>query len=365
VPSTLVHVAVGGLVGAALLGDRFTPRAIAVVLVAAAVPDVDSFLTFVGGAHRSALHTFLLPAVLAVGLYWDCYVAERSRLAARFGPDAGYVAAVALASLVAGGILPDLFTNGVNALWPLHDQFYTVGGELLLSDQRGLVQTFVDLSPEEAAELMQAGLDIAAEYVAGCGRESPPSDGADGGRQSPPSDGADGGRQSPPSDGADGPALALKTGRPHYEVSDAVWDASNAVLKHGLALGAEHDCAVQLHTEASDDLTEIAEWAKARGLSREGVVKHYAGGRLAGPTPSVRSEKDRLKPAVEVGEPFLMETDYVDDPNRPGAVLGPKTVPRRVRWLLQEGHDEAVRNAHVETPKLVYDVDTEATLARE
>jgi len=151
VPSTLVHVAVGGLVGAALLGDRFTPRAIAVVLVAAAVPDVDSFLTFVGGAHRSALHTFLLPAVLAVGLYWDCYVAERSRLAARFGPDAGYVAAVALASLVAGGILPDLFTNGVNALWPLHDQFYTVDGELLLSDQRGLVQTFVDLSPEEAA----------------------------------------------------------------------------------------------------------------------------------------------------------------------------------------------------------------------
>jgi hypothetical protein len=151
VPSTLVHVAVGGLVGAALLGDRFTPRAIAVVLVAAAVPDVDSFLTFVGGAHRSALHTFLLPGALAVGLYWDCYVAERSRLAARFGPDAGYVAAVALASLVAGGILPDLFTNGVNPLWPLHDQFYTVGGELLLSDQRGLVQTFVDLSPEEAA----------------------------------------------------------------------------------------------------------------------------------------------------------------------------------------------------------------------
>lgn len=150
-PSTLVHVAIGGLVGAALLGDRFTSRAIAVVLVAAAVPDLDSFLTLVGGAHRSALHTFLLPGLLAVGLYWDGYVAERSRLARRFGPDAGYVAAVAVAGLVAGGILPDLFTNGVNALWPLHDQFYTVNGELLLSDQRGVVQTFVDLSPEKAA----------------------------------------------------------------------------------------------------------------------------------------------------------------------------------------------------------------------
>jgi TatD-related deoxyribonuclease len=191
----------------------------------------------------------------------------------------------------------------------------------------GLVSQLVDAghSPEEATELMRAGLDIAAEYV------------------------------------SDGRALALKTGRPHYEVSEAVWDASNAVLKHGLALGAEHDCAVQLHTEGSEDLTEIAEWAEARGLARERVVKHYAGGTLAGPTPSVMSEKDRLKRAVEAGEPFLMETDYVDDPDRPGAVLGPKTVPRRVRWLLAAGHDDAVRCAHVETPERVYDIDTEAT----
>jgi TatD-related deoxyribonuclease len=45
--------------------------------------------------------------------------------------------------------------------------------------------------------------------------------------------------------------------------------------------------------------------------------------------------------------------------------MGPKTVPRRVRWLLEDGYDDAVRTAHVQTPKLVYDVDTEATLDRE
>jgi TatD-related deoxyribonuclease len=193
----------------------------------------------------------------------------------------------------------------------------------------GLVSHLLDEghSPEEARDLMQEGLDLAAEYV------------------------------------GDGRALALKTGRPHYEVDDAVWDASNAVLQHGLELGAEHDCAVQLHTEGTDDLTEVAEWAEARGLSSEMVVKHYAGGTLAGPTPSVMSEKDRLRTAAEAGEPFLMETDFVDDPDRPGAVLGPKTVPRRVRWLLEEGHDEAVATAHVETPELVYGIDTEVTLS--
>jgi TatD-related deoxyribonuclease len=57
-----------------------------------------------------------------------------------------------------------------------------------------------------------------------------------------------------------------------------------------------------------------------------------------------------------------METDYLDDPDRPGAVLGPKTVPRRVDWLAAEGHVEALRRAHVGTPRQVYGIDTAGTL---
>ncbi|WP_424018197.1 TatD family hydrolase [Halorientalis pallida] len=180
--------------------------------------------------------------------------------------------------------------------------------------------------PDEARDLMQAGLDVAAEYV------------------------------------AEGPALAIKSGRPHYDVDEAVWAASNDVMKHAFELGGEVGCAVQLHTEGGEDFTEVAEWAEDRGLPRERVVKHYSGGRMEGPVPSVLADKDELEVAVERGEPFMMETDFIDDPDRPGAVLGPKTVPRRVRWLLEDGHDEAIRNAHVETPARVYGIDTEATL---
>ncbi|MFB6183129.1 MAG: TatD family hydrolase [Haloarculaceae archaeon] len=181
-------------------------------------------------------------------------------------------------------------------------------------------------APEQARDVMQRGLDVAAEYV------------------------------------ADGPALALKSGRPHYEVDDPVWDASNAVMKHGFELAAETGCAIQLHTEGGTEFTQVAEWAEDRGLPRERVVKHYAEGRLDGPIPSVLSDEDELRVAAEAGDPFMMETDFIDDPDRPGAVLGPKTVPRRVRWLLAEGYDEAVRNAHVGTPARVYGIDTEATL---
>jgi len=182
-------------------------------------------------------------------------------------------------------------------------------------------------TPGEARDLMQAGLDVAAEYV------------------------------------ADGPALAIKSGRPHYDVSDEVWAASNEVMQYAFELGAEVGSAVQLHTEGGEDFTEIAEWAEDRGLPRERVVKHYAGGPVEGPIPSVISHEEDLRAAAEGGDPFLMETDFIDDPDRPGAVLGPKTVPRRVGWLAEEGYEDALRTAHVETPARVYGIDTEATLA--
>lgn len=191
-----------------------------------------------------------------------------------------------------------------------------------------LISQLVDdgYTPAEAREFMQAGLDIAAEFV------------------------------------ADGPALALKSGRPHYDVSDTIWTASNAVMRHAFELAGEVGCAVQLHTESGQNFEEVAQWAEDRGLPREQVVKHYAGGPISGPVPSIIANREPLESAVETDEPFLMETDFLDDPDRPGAVLGPKTVPKRVRWLREQGYEDAVRTAHVETPARVYGIDTEATL---
>lgn len=121
-------------------------------------------------------------------------------------------------------------------------------------------------------------------------------------------------------------------------------------------------CAVQLHTEGGSDFTEVTEWAEDRGLPAERVVKHYAGPKTEGPVPSVLASEENIEGAMEQGRPFMLETDFIDDPDRPGAVLGPKTVPKRTLWLQQAGHDDVVREAHVETPRRVYGIDTEATL---
>jgi len=181
--------------------------------------------------------------------------------------------------------------------------------------------------PSEAADLMRTGIDVASKYV------------------------------------ADGPALAIKSGRPHYDVDDAVWAASNDVMRHAFRRAAEVGCAVQLHTEGGEDFTRVAEWAEDAGLSRERVVKHYAAGRIDGPLPSVVCDKEELERASSGEWPFLVETDFLDDPDRPGAVFGPKTVPRRTAWLAESGYEAALYRAHVETPTRVYGVDTEATLA--
>jgi TatD-related deoxyribonuclease len=193
----------------------------------------------------------------------------------------------------------------------------------------GLISRLVErgLDPVAARDRMCEGLNVAAEYA------------------------------------REGRAVALKSGRPHYEVNDAVWRASNAVIRHALERAAEAGVALQLHTEATEDLIEVADWARAAGLAPERVVKHYASGRCAGVTPSVISHEEALATAAETDAPFLMETDFLDDPERPGAVLGPKTVPRRVAWLLENGHEKAIRRAHVETPRRVYGIDTAATLS--
>lgn len=143
----LVHVAIGGIVAVALLGSAFDRRSVLVVLAAAAVPDLDIVLGFwIAGGHRAILHNLVLPAV-ALGVLTVDTRRPASWLRRRYGDRGMRVAFVALAAFVFGGVLPDLVVNGVNVLYPAHDRFYTVNGELVLSNQRGLVQTFADRSP--------------------------------------------------------------------------------------------------------------------------------------------------------------------------------------------------------------------------
>jgi hypothetical protein len=140
-PSTLVHLALGALLAAALLGDEFDARSLLVVLAVVAFPDLDTFVGMVlPGTHRAILHTLLVPATAAAVVAYDTRIRDRSALR-RYGDRGVRVAWVALAAYVLAGIGPDLFFNGVNVFYPITDHFVELNGELYLSSQQGIVQT--------------------------------------------------------------------------------------------------------------------------------------------------------------------------------------------------------------------------------
>mgnify|MGYP000492270241 CR=1 FL=1 len=145
----------------------------------------------------------------------------------------------------------------------------------------------------------------------------------------------------------EGKAVAIKSGRPHYPVSKHVWNLSNDVLKHAFEVAKDVGCVVQLHTErySRSGMEEIAKIADEVGLKREKVVKHFSPPKVKefeeiGIYPSVIAGNENVLKAAREGSRFTVETDYIDDRKRPGAVLGPKTVPRKVKELLKHGFDE-------------------------
>lgn len=144
-PPTLVSVALGVLLGVALLGTAFDRRSLAVVAVAAALPDLDAaFALVVPGAANALLHTLLIPLVAAVAIYYDTERRDRSWLRSRYGWYGIRVAWVAVAAYAVAGIGADLFNiESAAFLYPLSDRYFAVVGKLVLSTQDGVVQTYV------------------------------------------------------------------------------------------------------------------------------------------------------------------------------------------------------------------------------
>jgi TatD-related deoxyribonuclease len=140
-------------------------------------------------------------------------------------------------------------------------------------------------------------------------------------------------------------ATALgEMGRPHFDVEEEVLDASTSLLETAMIMAKEIDCALQLHTEASSPrlFDELARMATEIGFSKFRLVKHFSGplvkiAEKSGIMPSILSSKENIASSLDQGTRFLMESDYIDDNRRPGAVLGPKTVPRMTLKAVEDG----------------------------
>lgn len=158
-----------------------------------------------------------------------------------------------------------------------------------------------------------------------------------------------------------------EVGRPHWRpIDDEILEAANTLMREAFAAAAEAGVPVQVHAEEAsrEHFQNLAEHADAAGLDRDRVVRHYSPPAVetddnAGLFPSVLVGGDHAREAAKIGTRFVMETDYMDDPDRPGAVLGPKTVPKRTRHLLEDGvwDEEDAWTVHVDNVADLYGVD--------
>jgi TatD-related deoxyribonuclease len=131
-------------------------------------------------------------------------------------------------------------------------------------------------------------------------------------------------------------------GRPHFKVDEQTIRDSNEILYYGMQKAKDVDVPVIIHSESTTpaNCEELMKLGKKAGLTANKIVKHYSPPLILenenyGIIPSVLSSEKNILAAIKKGTRFMMETDYIDDPRRPGAVLGPKTVPKRTLELIK------------------------------
>lgn len=164
---------------------------------------------------------------------------------------------------------------------------------------------------------------------------------------------------------AEGKAQALgEIGRPHFPVSDDIWDASNEILETGMRIARENDCPVIIHSEAGTTETNrsLAEIAGKAGLDPGLVIKHSSPPFVTeeenfGVMPSMPASRDNIRQALSKGsDRFMIETDYYDDPEKPGARMSVNTVPKRIKAMLANGMmtEENVFNVCEDIPRFMF-----------
>jgi len=157
-------------------------------------------------------------------------------------------------------------------------------------------------------------------------------------------------------------------GRPHFPVSNEILEFCQRIMNEGLILSKELDCAIQLHLESFENKEKfyaLEKIVKKYGR-KERVIKHFAPPNVnifrdIGIMPSIIASKNNIRKAIKEGNRFLMETDYIDDLTRPGAVMGPKTVPRTTLKLLNSRilNGDDVYKIHKENIEKVYKISLE------
>ena len=162
---------------------------------------------------------------------------------------------------------------------------------------------------------------------------------------------------------ADGRANSLgEIGRPHFPVDEKIIEASNRILLRGMELAHDVDCPVIIHCESEDNTdSDLASIAKEAGLDVGKVIKHSSPPWVTpeethGVMPSIPASRSLIREAISKSNRFMIETDFIDDPQKPNAIMAVTTVPKRIRGFSQSGElsEEQIHSICEDIPDSLY-----------
>ncbi|WP_297216461.1 TatD family hydrolase [Thermoplasma sp.] len=184
---------------------------------------------------------------------------------------------------------------------------------------------FFDQAQIDPMETMRHGLDLAARYI------------------------------------EEGMADAIgEIGFPHIPQSDEVMQKFWELLDYAMAVAHDVKAPLVLHTFdlSCDDYMRLEKRANSYGNVM--LVKHHARPEdLSCNTSIFRSipaSRRAIREALRISRNFMMETDFINDPNDMNKFLPPDSVPKRAQMILQEYDDggEILNRIFNEIPESVY-----------
>lgn len=144
-----------------------------------------------------------------------------------------------------------------------------------------------------------------------------------------------------------------EVGRPHFPVDSEVLNYSNSFITEVMERARDIDTFIMLHTE---DLNEestkgIADMARKVGISLNRVIKHHSTVEILGTekdmSKTLLATRSNTRFIMENENRAMLESDFVDDPEKPGKVIPADSVPKRAVMI---------RNESPEYEKILYDV---------
>ncbi|MGC9189740.1 MAG: TatD family hydrolase, partial [Conexivisphaera sp.] len=121
-------------------------------------------------------------------------------------------------------------------------------------------------------------------------------------------------------------------GRPHWDADPLTIEICDSITEKALEAARDHGGVVHVHSERADRGTvrRMSSMASAIGVDPSRIVLHHAlpasivPASAEGLIPSIPAgRKGELEAAAALGPRFVVESDFMDDPKRPGAVITP------------------------------------------